>query len=106
MIKGEYVMNFTSSSVAWGALGDPNSVVADVAIVAPMLLRLTVTAPSSMLGDVIYASYTNPGYPTGPETSAMSIAIQADGTKQVWWCAVCLCVVVMDRKREFVCVCV
>jgi hypothetical protein len=105
MIKGEYVMNFTSSSVAWGALGDPNSVVADVAIVAPMLLRLTVTAPSSMLGDVIYASYTNPGYPTGPETSAMSIAIQADGTKQV---CVMLCVYVLSLwiERDSLCLCV
>jgi hypothetical protein len=79
---GEWVMNFSSTSVAWGPLGDPESQVADVAIVAPMLLRLTLTAPETSVGNVIYASYTNPGYPTGPETSSMSIAIQADGTKQ------------------------
>jgi hypothetical protein len=80
--QGEWVMNFSSSSVAWGPLGDSQSMVADVALIAPMLLRLTITSPAEEVGNYVYASYTNPGYPTGPETSSMSIAIQADGSKQ------------------------
>jgi len=73
----EWVMNFTETEAAWGTLDAPRSKgVADVAAVGPQVLRLTFTAPASMVGVVYTASYTNPGYPTGPETASMSIAIQ------------------------------
>jgi len=80
--KGEYVMNFSESSAAWGVFGQPSQVVADVASVGPSQLRLTVTSPLAQAGNVLYASYGSPGYPTGPETSSMAIAVQTFGSHQ------------------------
>ena len=34
------------------------------------------------VGNFIYASFTSPGYPTGPETTSASLALPANGTKQ------------------------
>lgn len=81
-MMGEYVMNFTTSTVAWGLVGDPRMMVAKVAIVSPSTLSLTVLQPLSSAGDVIIATYTNPGWPTGPQTTGMTVAIQADGAHQ------------------------
>jgi len=78
---GEWVMNFTQTSVSWGIYGDPVMVTADVSIIAPSTLQLSVTAGADD-GTVLIATYTNPGYPTGPETQGMSIAIQKSGTHQ------------------------
>ena len=72
-VPGEWVMNFTETSAAWGVLGSPRQTVADVAIIAPSTLRLTVTSPASSVGTVLIATYTNPGWPTGPETTGLSI---------------------------------
>jgi hypothetical protein len=77
------VFNFTESSVTWGVYGEPVQGAADVATVSPQVLRLTFTSPPELVGSFYYASYTNPGYPTGPETSSMSLAMQGEGTKQV-----------------------
>jgi hypothetical protein len=80
--QGEYVMNFTESTAAWGVYGDPVQTIADVAAVGPSQLRLTITFPTTRQGDVVYASYGNPGYPTGPETQSMSLAVQTGDTHQ------------------------
>jgi len=74
-------MNFTQTSVAWGLVGDPRMVVADVAIISPSTLQLTFTEGSNK-GTVVIATYTNPGWPTGPETTGMTIAVQKSGTHQ------------------------
>lgn len=79
---GSYVANFTETEMAWGPLGEPRAYVADVAIVAPQTLRLIITAPASDAGDVRIATFGNPGYPTGPETQGIAIAIQRPESKQ------------------------
>jgi len=81
-MMGEYVMNFTESTVAWGLVADPRMVVAKVSIISPSTLSLLVLEPASSAGNVIIATYTSPGWPTGPETTGMTIAIQADGSHQ------------------------
>jgi len=79
---GEYVMNFTSKEVAWGPLSQPRLYEASVAQLTKTSLRLTVTAPASAAGDVRYVSFSTPGWPTGPETRAVAIALQRDGSHQ------------------------
>jgi hypothetical protein len=80
--QDEWVMNFTQSEVAWGTVGDPRQGVADVAATGPSVLRLTFTAPEAMVGSIYFASYTNPGWPTGPESSGLSIAVQNSDNHQ------------------------
>lgn len=132
--QGEFVINFTTSSVSYGPSGDPASVSGKVATVGPNMLRITVTAPADQAnfcltflggmdkrsrlllralfwgllinsfptrpysdvalswfllfsiliqaGNVKYASYASPGYPTGPETYSVTIALQSDDGKQ------------------------
>ena len=69
---GEILMNFTSSGVTYGAYplggGAFPAREATVASVGPSLLRLTFTAPEELVGIVKVVSYSNPGWPTGPES--------------------------------------
>jgi hypothetical protein len=46
------------------------------------MIRLTMTAPAASKGDFRFGSFTDPGWPTGPETSGVSIALQRDGAHQ------------------------
>merc|ERR1719210_2034793 len=71
-------MNFTKQTVSWGPFGSPRTTEALVSQVSSTLMRLMVTA-GPIKGDILYASFSSPGWPTGPDTSGMSIAIQHDG---------------------------
>ncbi|KAL1515870.1 hypothetical protein AB1Y20_002485 [Prymnesium parvum] len=73
---GEYLMNFTERSVAWGPLASPRMYEAQVATLSRTTLRLTLTAPAADAGAVLFASYSTPGWPTGPETGATAVALQ------------------------------
>jgi len=77
---GEWVLNFTATSVTWGPSGSPRMYEADVAQLGPQHLELTMTAPASSKGDVKLATYSNAGWPTGPETWSFAVAIQKDGS--------------------------
>lgn len=79
---GEWDMSFDATSVSYGPVGSPAAVTADVASVGPQTLRLTFTGPADLVGSIYYATYTEPGYPTGPETRGLAIAIQADDNHQ------------------------
>jgi hypothetical protein len=80
--KGEFVAEFTETTLAWGPYGNPRAYVATVATIAPMTMRLTLLSPASELGTVLIATYGNPGYPTGPETISASLAIQTLASHQ------------------------
>jgi hypothetical protein len=69
---GEWVMNFTNSSVTWGPIGSPALYSAEVAMLGPQHLELTLSN-----GDVRLATYSKAGWPTGPETWSLSIAVQS-----------------------------
>lgn len=77
---GEWVMNFSETSVAWGPYGAPDKFAADVAMLGPQKLQLTMTKPYASKGDVRMATYSNAGWPTGPETWSFSIALQSSGS--------------------------
>lgn len=77
---GEWVLNFSATSVAWGPTGEPKMYEADVAQLGPQHLMLTVTAPAASKGEVRLATYSNAGWPTGPETWSFTIAIQKEGS--------------------------
>lgn len=81
--RGEWEMNFTASSVAWGPHGEPQKFVADVATISTTRARLILTSPSSAAGTTLYASFSTPGWPTGPETHSVTIALQKQGSHQV-----------------------
>lgn len=76
---GEYVMNFSTHAVSYGPLASPRQFAAAVATISRTLVRLTYTAPASLAGSVMYATYSTPGWPTGPETRAVAIALQKGG---------------------------
>ena len=69
------MFNFTESSVTWGVYGNPSMYSADVATVSPQALRLVLTSPPELVGRFYQVAFTNPGYPTGPETRSMSLAV-------------------------------
>lgn len=73
---GEFVMNFTEDGVSWGPYGG-EKVHAHVAQIGGPKLRLTLDS-----GDVLYASYTTPNWPTGPETGSMTISLEREGAHQ------------------------
>lgn len=77
---GEWVMNFSTSSVAWGPSGSPRMYEADVAQLGPQKLELTMTAPATSKGQIRLATYSNAGWPTGPETWSFAVAIQKEGS--------------------------
>lgn len=76
---GEIDFNFTENSVTWGPLGDVRMYAAAVATLSEWLVRLTLTAPVAHAGEVRYVSYSQPGWPTGPETESMALAAQVSG---------------------------
>ena len=77
---GEWVMNFTEKTVAWGPHGSPRMFEANVVQLGPYHLEFDLTAPAAHAGEVRLATYSNAGWPTGPETWSFAIAIQADGS--------------------------
>lgn len=79
---GSWLLNFSQTTVAWGPYGQPHMYEAHVAQLSPVLLRLTHTSPTALAGLVRYASFSTPGWPTGPETRSVSIAIQNVGSHQ------------------------
>ena len=81
---GEILMNFTESSVTFGSypLDSKTARIADVAMVGDKLVRLTFTSPESLVGVVKVVSYTNPGWPTGPESRGASFAVPRDDSHQ------------------------
>eukprot|EP00747_Dinoflagellata_sp_TGD_P082614 gnl/TRDRNA2_/TRDRNA2_161757_c1_seq2.p1 gnl/TRDRNA2_/TRDRNA2_161757_c1~~gnl/TRDRNA2_/TRDRNA2_161757_c1_seq2.p1 ORF type:complete len:252 (-),score=49.40 gnl/TRDRNA2_/TRDRNA2_161757_c1_seq2:75-830(-) len=79
---GEYDLSFGKSNVSWGALGSASANQATVQQLGPTLMRLTMTAPADVKGEVRYASFSSPGWPTGPETQGTSIAIQRGDSHQ------------------------
>lgn len=82
---GEILMNFTAHTVTYGSYPLNEAFparVADVAMVGDKLLRLTFTSPASLEGVVKVISYTNPGWPTGPETRGASFAVPRDDSHQ------------------------
>ena len=74
---GEFELNFTSEAVTWGPYGSADQFTAKVTQLGGSLLKLT------MGDDVKYATYSTPGWPTGPETRGLSIAIERDDTHAV-----------------------
>jgi len=79
---GEFEMNFTAHTVSWGPYGSPQKTEAVVTQLGNKLIRLTLTAGLGK-GDIFYASFTSPGWPLGPETTGMSLAIQREGAHQL-----------------------
>lgn len=80
---GEWVMNYTATGVTWGPIGAPRTYKAHVATIAPQQARLSLTAPAAMAGTVRYASFSTPGWPTGPESRSVSLALQTPSTHQL-----------------------
>ena len=81
--RGEWEMNFSSASVAWGPHHEPRRFVAAVASISQTRARLLFSAPSAMAGETLYASFSSPGWPTGPESHSVTIAMQKQGVHQV-----------------------
>jgi hypothetical protein len=79
---GEWEMNFTEKEVTWGPHATPTMYKATVSSTSPQEVRLVMTAPASMAGGVRFVSYATPGWPTGPETNAMALAIQRPSSHQ------------------------
>lgn len=77
---GEWVVNFSTSTVTWGPSGTPTMYAADVAMTGPQRLQLSLTSPPSSKGEIRLATYSNAGWPTGPETWSFSLAIQHEGS--------------------------
>jgi hypothetical protein len=75
---GEYLMNFSKTSVTWGPLSNPKQFSAKVATTGADLIRLTMAN-----GDVKFARHSDPMWPTGPETHAFAIALQRDNAHEV-----------------------
>jgi len=71
----EWIMNFTEHTVSWGKRNTPEASEATVAQISPKMLRLTVTKGPNA-DTTLYASFTSPGWPTGPETTGVSLAFQ------------------------------
>jgi hypothetical protein len=74
---GEWVMNFTATGVTWGPYGDATKYSASVSRMGGNLLGLLLDS-----GDLLLATYSSYGWPTGPETGAMTFAVTRDGKHQ------------------------